>query len=97
MIKNMNVSSKLGLGFGILIILVVLLGIISMQKMSNINDQSTIITENWMPSIKVVEELNTGTSDFRIAQYDRILAQTPEGIQKAEKDMESEISDINED
>ncbi|MBP6714720.1 MAG: MCP four helix bundle domain-containing protein, partial [Aliarcobacter sp.] len=93
----MNVSSKLGLGFGILIILVVLLGIISMQKMSNINDQSTIITENWMPSIKVVEELNTGTSDFRIAQYDRILAQTPEGIQKAEKDMESEISDINED
>ena len=25
------------------------------------------------------------------------MAQTPEGIQKAEKDMESEISDINED
>ena len=97
MIKNMKVSSKLGLGFGILIILVVLVGIISIQKISDVNDQSTEITENWMPSLKVVEELNTGTSDFRIAQYDRILAQTPEGIQKAEKDMESEISDINED
>ena len=97
MIKNMNVSSKLGLGFGILIILVVLLGIISIQKMSNVNDQSTVITENWMPSIKVVEEINTGTSDFRIAQYDRILSKTPEGIKKAEEDMEKYLAGINED
>ena len=93
----MNVSSKLGLGFGILIILVVLLGIISMQKMSNINDQSTIITENWMPSIKVVEEINMGAADFRIAQYDRILSKTPEGMKKAEKDMEDALVAIDED
>ena len=97
MVKNMNVSSKLGLGFGILIILVVLLGIISMQKMSNINDQSTIITENWMPSIKVVEEINMGAADFRIAQYDRILSKTPEGMKKAEKDMEDALVAIDED
>ena len=97
MIKNMNVSSKLGLGFGILIILVVLLGIISMQKMSSVNDKSNDLAENWMPSIKVVEEINTGTSDFRIAQYDRILSKTPEGIKKAEEDMEKYLAGINED
>ena len=96
MIKNMNVSSKLGLGFGILIILVVLLGIISIQKMSSVNDQSTVISENWMPSLKVIEEINTATSDFRIAQYDHILSQTPEGMQKAEKDLADTLSTINE-
>ena len=97
MIKNMNVSSKLGLGFGVLIILVIILGIISIQKMSHVNDQSTIITENWMPSIKVVEEINTGAADFRIAQYDRILSKTPEGMKKAEKDMEDTLVAIDED
>ncbi len=96
MIKNMNVSSKLGLGFGILIILVILLGIISIQKMSSVNDQSTVISENWMPSLKVIEEINTATSDFRIAQYDHILSQTPEGMQKAEKDLADTLSTINE-
>ena len=92
----MNVSSKLGLGFGILIILVILLGIISIQKMSSVNDQSTVISENWMPSLKVIEEINTATSDFRIAQYDHILSQTPEGMQKAEKDLADTLSTINE-
>ena len=96
MIKNMNVSSKLGLGFGILIILVILLGIISIQKMSSVNDQSTVISENWMPSLKVIEEINTATSDFRIARYDHILSQTPEGMQKAEKDLADTLSTINE-
>jgi methyl-accepting chemotaxis protein len=93
----MNVSSKLALGFGVLIILVIILGIISIQKMSHVNDQSTIITENWMPSIKVVEEINTGAADFRIAQYDRILSKTPEGMKKAEKDMEDTLVAIDED
>ena len=97
MIKNMNVSSKLSLGFGILIILVVLLGIISIQKMSHVNDKSNELAENWMPSIKVVEEINTGAAEFRIAQYDRILSKTPEGMKKAEEDMLEALAAINED
>ena len=64
--------------------------------MSSVNDQSTVISENWMPSLKVIEEINTATSDFRIAQYDHILSQTPEGMQKAEKDLADTLSTINE-
>ncbi|QKF66634.1 4HB sensor-containing MCP-domain signal transduction protein [Arcobacter venerupis] len=96
MINNMKVSSKLGLGFGFLVVLVIFLGIVSVQKMSTVNEQSTIITQNWMPSIKVIEEINTNTSDFRIAQYSHILAQTPEGMKNAEKDMDEVLATMKE-
>jgi len=92
MLKNMKIMGKLALGFGIVLVFLLSLGIISLQKMSVVNDQSTIITENWMPSIKVVEEINTNTSDYRIAEYQHVLAQKTEDMKKAEKEMDSVLS-----
>jgi methyl-accepting chemotaxis protein len=92
MLKNMKVIGKLGLGFGMVLIFLLALGIISIQRMSVVNDQSTILAENWMPSIKVVEEINTNTSDLRIAEYEHVLSQTEEGMKKAENSMETILS-----
>ena len=60
----MKVMGKLNLGFGIILVFLLTLGIISIQKMGVVNDQSTILAENWMPSIKVVEEINTNKYSF---------------------------------
>ena len=92
MLKNMKVIGKLGLGFGMVLIFLLALGIISIQRMSVVNDQSTILAENWMPSIKVVEEINTNTSDLRIAEYEHVLSQSPEDMKKAENSMETILS-----
>ena len=92
MLKNMKIMGKLALGFGIVLVFLLSLGIISLQKMSAINDQSTIITENWMPSIKVVQEINTNTSDYRIAEYQYVLAHKTEDMKKAENDMDTVLS-----
>ena len=92
MLKNMKIMGKLALGFGIVLVFLLSLGIISLQKMSAINDQSTIITENWMPSIKVVQEINTNTSDYRIAEYQHVLAHKTEDMKKAENDMDTVLS-----
>ena len=94
MLKNMKIMGKLALGFGIVLVFLLSLGIISLQKMSAINDQSTIITENWMPSIKVVQEINTNTSDYRIAEYQHVLAHKTEDMKKAENDMDTVLSTI---
>ena len=92
MLKNMKIMGKLALGFGIVLVFLLSLGIISLQKMSAINDQSTIITENWMPSIKVVQDINTNTSDYRIAEYQHVLAHKTEDMKKAENDMDTVLS-----
>ena len=92
MLKNMKIMGKLALGFGLVLVFLLSLGLISLQKMSDINDQSTIITENWMPSIKVVQEINTNTSDYRIAEYQHVLAHKTEDMKKAENDMDTVLS-----
>ena len=88
MLNNLKMASKLSLGFGIILVLMLASGLISLNRMNIVNDQSTIIAENWMPSIKVTEEINTNTSDFRIAQYEHVLSTTEEGMKKAENTMD---------
>ena len=92
MLNNLKMASKLSLGFGIILVLMLASGLISLNRMNIVNDQSTIIAENWMPSIKVTEEINTNTSDFRIAQYEHVLSTTEEGMKKAENMMDSVLA-----
>ena len=84
MLKNMKVMGKLASGFGIVLVFLLALGIFSLQRMGVVNEQSTILAENWMPSIKLIEEINTNTSDLRIGEYQHVLAQKPEDMKKAE-------------
>ncbi|WP_419681544.1 HAMP domain-containing methyl-accepting chemotaxis protein [Aliarcobacter butzleri] len=87
MLKNLKVSKKLFTGFGIIVSLVIILGILSTQKMSVVNDQSTIIAENWLPSVVVTNKINTATSDYRILEYDHILSKTDEEMENNETKM----------
>ncbi len=92
MLKNVKVMGKLALGFGMMLMFLLILGIISIQRMGVVNEQSTILAENWMPSIKVVEEINTNTSDFRLFQFEHVLSQSSEDMKKVEAKIESVLS-----
>ena len=95
MLQNMKVAGKLGLGFGLILLFIVGLGIMSLQRMSVVNEQSTILAENWMPSIKVVEEINTNTSDLRLYEFEHVLTQTPQDMEKVEDKMDSVLASMN--
>ena len=95
MLQNMKVAGKLGLGFGLILLFIVGLGIMSLQRMSVVNEQSTILAENWMPSIKVVEEINTNTSDLRLYEFEHVLTQTPQDMEKVENEMDILLNTMN--
>ena len=67
----------------------------SLQRMSVVNEQSTILAENWMPSIKVVEEINSNTSDLRLYEFEYVLTQTPQDMEKVEDKMDSVLASMN--
>lgn len=95
--KNFTVAMKLGMGFGVVLVLMAIMGIFALNQMDKINQQSTDMAENWMPSIRFTEEINTGTSDFRIAELQHVVADKPEEMQAAEKTMETLKASIKED
>ena len=86
--KNLKIRSKLFILVGMLMVGLIGLGIASLSFMSKINSSSTILAENWMPSIIAAEELNTLTSDYRINEFAHIVAQDQESMASYETEME---------
>ena len=64
------------------------------SSMAEVNDQSTIIAENWLPSLAAVSELNTELSDFRLAQAKHAGTTDQATMQEAERDIESLAKNI---
>ena len=76
--RDLKIATKLGLGFFVVLLLMAIMGAVALSEMSKVNDQSTEIATNWMPSINFIHETNTATSDYRIAELNHVLAETPE-------------------
>ena len=95
--KNLKIKFKLFLLAGFMLIGLIALGIVSLIFMSEINQGTTDVSENWMPSVIASEELNTLTSDYRIREYKHIVAQDTATMQTAEtemQDIENQINDL---
>lgn len=72
--RNLKVAFKIALSFGVLLVLMASFGIFSLFKMSVINDQSTEIAENWLPSVEVVGRLDTLVGNYRATESAHILS-----------------------
>ena len=90
----MKLSVKLSLMAGFLMALTIAIGLFSLVQMSKINDGTTDINQNWLPSTRYVLNLNVNTSDFRLAQVQ--LANSPEAQDRAryQARMEATLKDI---
>ena len=73
---NMTLKAKLAAAFSAILLLTGALGWLGITQMSSINDQSTVITENWLPSMDHAHRMNTGMADLRVREYRYIQADT---------------------
>ena len=91
---RLTIKAKLAGAFAAVLAISLILGVVGVMKMSAVNDQSTVITENWMPSIDAIHSLNTATSDLRAQQYAHITSTDPARMAEVEKDIAATL-DLN--
>lgn len=89
--KNLKISVKLLILVSFMLVALIVTGILSLNFMNQINQSSTKIASEWLPSVICAEEINTNTSDFRIYQYAHALEETDDLMQ----DLENQITEIN--
>ncbi len=77
-----------------LILSLLFTGVLSVLLMREINTGTTIVSMNWMPSVIIAEELNTATSDFRIAEASHVISQDRETMQQHELTLQYISDDI---
>lgn len=92
--KHLKISLKILLVMGVLILLSTGLATKLVSSMSTVNDQSTIIAENWLPSVVATSEINTDTSDFRLQQCNHVGTTDAAVMKDAESAMDAIISKI---
>ncbi|QBE66354.1 methyl-accepting chemotaxis protein [Pseudoduganella lutea] len=85
---RLTVASKLRLAFGITVALTLLLGGFSLLKLDSVNQTSTEMEVNWMPSVRYAGDMNTATSDFRIAELQHILSHDEAEMTNYERTLE---------
>ncbi|MCK5933655.1 MAG: MCP four helix bundle domain-containing protein [Fulvimarina manganoxydans] len=86
---KLSLKAKFAVAFGTLLVLIGALGAVSIIEMAQINDKSTEIADNWLPSVNVVNRMNTVSGDYRIAEYKHIMAETAAEM----TEVESELAD----
>jgi methyl-accepting chemotaxis protein len=93
-IQDLRLSLKFGGAFALLLLLAAFLGIYSVGKLAAVNGTTTEISRIWMPAVQSISDMNTNTSDFRIAELQYILSLTEQEGAKYEKDMQTVLADF---
>ena len=87
MLKNLKFATQIAFGFGALLLLMLGLGVFSIVQLAKVNQTSTDMEINWLPSVRITQELNTNTSDFRIDELQHILSTGPEEMTQYEGEL----------
>src|SRR6202046_741840 len=73
--------------FLVFFLLVVVLGLFSIWRLSDFNRLSADVAELWLPTTRVLGDLNNFTSDFRAIEGSNLLSTEPAEIAATETDM----------
>lgn len=85
-----SLNFLLSLVFSFFLLLVTVLGLFSIERLSEFNRSAADVRDIWLPSTRFIGDLNNFTSDFRAAEGRHLLSSTPAESTASKK----EIADL---
>ncbi len=83
MFGNIKVGTKLGLGFGLVLALLVLVAGIGSDRLVRIDKQVDVVVNDTWPKVVVLQDGLVGLNDVALGGRDLVLADSPLRLQKA--------------
>ena len=91
---NLKIGMKITLTVTSVLCLTAFLGIFSIVQLAKVNQTSTDMADNWMPSARAVSDINTKTGDYRSAELQHILSESKERMDYFERQMADILTGI---
>ncbi|MFZ6777044.1 methyl-accepting chemotaxis protein [Undibacterium sp. Ji83W] len=79
---NLRISAKLFVGFGLLLLLTVFLGVFSITMLAKVNQNAYELGTNWMPSVNAAMGIKERVSRIRSQEAQLVSAENPEEVEK---------------
>ena len=70
---NLKISTRLAGAFGLLVLLLVGMAVAAYSQLSSIHDDTLDLADNWLPSVQVVNQMQTQATGDRVAVATHIL------------------------
>lgn len=71
---KLTIKMKLVIAFGLLTAMVTGIGVYAGFLLQTVNKESAVITDRWLPNMENANSINTLKSDFRIKEFNHIIA-----------------------
>lgn len=81
-LNNMNIAPRASLGFGLVALIVVLLGGFSLMQMSEMNKQSESVNEEWLPAILSLGDMSQNILRLRTLTLRLLIASDENSIKQ---------------
>jgi methyl-accepting chemotaxis protein len=94
MFSSLKLSAKLSLGFGVLVLLMLVSGGVALNALSSLNYNADQLATNWLPSIREVAKLDKYAQGVRRLQLLYLTQTSEQDHSKSRKDMESRTAEL---
>lgn len=81
-LRNLNIAPRAFLGFSVIGLLMLILGVFALSQMNKINTANVAMASKSMPSIKALDKLTEGSIRLRVLSYRLMLNRDPDTLQK---------------
>jgi methyl-accepting chemotaxis protein len=92
--NNLRISGKIFSVVLAVLMLTVFLGIFSVVQLARVNESTVDLATNWLPSVKVLGQLESITGEFRRSEFQHILSTSKEDMDKFEKKMDGQLENF---
>ncbi|WP_439851784.1 methyl-accepting chemotaxis protein [Pseudomonas syringae] len=94
-IRNLTIARRAGLGFTLISLLVALLGWFALAQMSTIRQSEVAVETNWLPSMRVVNDIREIMLRIRTISLRMALDTDPASIPTYRGQMDVRLGDLN--
>jgi len=84
---NLTIKARLTLVFTLLVLALAGLGTYSVVSLNQVNEQSTVINDNWLPGLDMAHDVNKLVADHRVYELRHIIASNEADMQDYEAKM----------
>ncbi|MCE4553787.1 methyl-accepting chemotaxis protein [Roseateles cellulosilyticus] len=95
MFKSLNITTRLIATLSLLAAVILGLVGLALWQMGTMRASTQEITVNWLPSVELINTMNTATSDFRVAELSHVLSPAEADKARFEKQLSTVAADFD--
>ena len=94
-LSSLRLATKLGIAFAVVLALTALVGAVAIWQLTQVNDTSMKLSEHWMPSIRVIEDIKSQLARIRTRELQYIISNEQSEMDKYDKVIAKDLVDLH--